>query len=313
MQTDRLKFGTIVVATDLKDTPSLALRYAQAIARLHRSTLVIVHVIDPVGYAFPAGLPEVLAEDRAACAARDELKQIVEDTRRLGIPIHSVATRGTICERILQAVGDHQADLLVLGTRAKTGAGRVALGTIARQLLAKAPCPVLTVSPDAESFLPWAGRWQHVLVATDFSDASLCALGCAHRIARDQLIVLHTMSCGDEHERSYRLERLRFLAPFNESHTVPVEHSVIFGDTSELIEEHARRFHADLVVLGAPANELTEADFHSSTVLKVISLVKCPVLCVPAALSLHTPSLRKQSSYDNSSVNSPVDLPQPSA
>jgi hypothetical protein len=33
-------------------------------------------------------------------------------------------------------------------------------------------------------------------------------------------------------------------------------------------------------VLGAPVNELTPDEFHSSTVLQVISQVSCPVLCV---------------------------------
>lgn len=280
MLTSGLKFGTIVVATDLKDNASSALRYAQAIARLHESTLVIVHVIDPVGYAFPSGAPESLAEDQAA---RDELKRIEEDIRRQRIPIHSVLGSGVICERILQAVSDHHADLLVLGTRAKTEAGRVALGTIARQLLARSPCPVLTVSPDADAFLPWAGRWRHVLVATDFSAASVCALGCAHRLAHEQLIALYAARSHNEHERTLCLERLRFLAPFNESHTVSVDHIVTWGDAGELIGENAARFHADLIVLGSPTNELTEEDFHSSTVLQVISHVTCPVLCVPSA------------------------------
>src|SRR5271156_6369334 len=188
MQTSKLKFGTIVVATDLSDGGSTALRYAQAIARLYESTLVIVHAIDPVGYAFPDGAPEFAAADQAA---REELRKIEEETRREGIPVHSVMETGVIYERILQATLDHHADLLVLGTRAKTGIGRAALGTVARQLLARATCPVLTVPPDAEAYMPCAGRWRYVLVATDFSDASLLALGCAHRIAHAQLVTLH--------------------------------------------------------------------------------------------------------------------------
>jgi nucleotide-binding universal stress UspA family protein len=288
MQTNRLKFETIVVATDLKDTASSALLYAQAIARLHESTLVVVHVVDPVGYAFPGGSPESLAGDQAA---RDELKKIEDDIRRQRIPVHSIVCSGVICERILQTLNDHHADLLVLGTRGKTEAGRVALGTIARQLLAKAPCPVLTVSPDVDACLPWAGRWRHVLVATDFSAASLSALGCAHRIAHEQLIALHAADHPSERESSSCLEQLRFLAPFNESHTVPVEHIVASGDAARLIAEHAGRFHADLVVLGSPANELSEEDFHSSTVLQVISYVQCPVLCVPSARVLSAAGL----------------------
>jgi hypothetical protein len=35
------------------------------------------------------------------------------------------------------------------------------------------------------------------------------------------------------------------------------------------------------VVLGSPENELAEEDFATSTVLQVISKVKCPVLCLP--------------------------------
>ena len=279
MQTNKLKFGTIVVATDLSGAGSTALRYAQGIARQHLATLVVVHVIDPVGYAFPEEAPEFAAADQAA---RDELRSIEDETRREGIAVHSVMATGVIYERILQTALDHDADLLVLGTRARTGIGRAALGTVARQLLARAQSPVLTVPADAEACLPWAGRWRRVLIATNFSTASLTALGCAQGIAHEQLVVLHVPGNNDEHESRRFLEWLRLLAPLDESHTVPVEHVVQSGNAIGLIAENARKFGADLVVLGSPENELAEEDFHSSTVLQVISRVTCPVLCVPA-------------------------------
>ncbi|MBV8116288.1 MAG: universal stress protein [Silvibacterium sp.] len=275
---DRLQFNTIVVATDLTDTASAALRYAKAVALRHKSVLIVVHVIDPVSYAFPEGIPEYAAADQAA---REELKKIEEETRQHGIPIHSVVETGIVFERILQAVEDHNADLLVLGTRAKTGIGRAALGQVARRLLAKAECPVLTVPPDSEAHLPWAGHWRHVLVATDFSAASLSALGHAQRIAYEQLMVVHAADDSTGNECKRYIEQLRFLAPLNESHTLPVEHIVSAGEAGRVIAEHAKRFHADLVVLGSPGVELAEEDFHTSTVLKVISQVECPVLCVP--------------------------------
>jgi len=82
--------------------------------------------------------------------------------------------------------------------------------------------------------------------------------------------------------REPHLERLRFLAPFNESHTVPVEHVVAPGEAGAVIAEQADRMHADLVVLGAPVDELQDEDFATSTVLQVVANVNCPVLCVPA-------------------------------
>lgn len=274
----KLKFKTIAVATDLGDSSSAALRYGRAMARAYGSTLVVVHVIDPLAYAFPKGAPPLLTANAAAAA---ELKKIEEETSASGIAVHSVIESGIVSDRILATLQDYHADLLVLGTRAKTEAGRVALGTIARQLLARSHCPVLTVSPDAIASLPWAGCWRRVLAATDFSPASIRALHCAHQAALRQLILVHVTQGPTTKESSHFLERLRSLAPFNESHTVPVEHFVVVGVAGLLIAEYAEKFGADLVVLGSPENELTEQDFATSTVLQVVSRVKCPVLCLP--------------------------------
>jgi nucleotide-binding universal stress UspA family protein len=288
MTSNILKFRTIAVATDLSDPASAALRYAQAMARMYKAILVVVHVIDPLAYAFPEGAPRYVTANQSAIA---ELRKIEEETSALGIPVHSVIESGIVCDRILQALKDYNADLLVLGTRAKGEAGRVALGTVARQLLAKSRCPILTVSPEAAKSLPWAGCWGRVLAATDFSPASIRALRCAHQVALRQLIVLHAPECAKE---AGCQERLRFLAPLNESHTVPVEHVVAAGNAPERIFEYAQKFAADLVVLGSPESELTEEDFHTSTVLQVVSKVRCPVLCLPLVPTSSSRGLKDQ-------------------
>src|SRR6185437_13361180 len=101
-------------------------------------------------------------------------------------------------------------------------------------------------------------------------------------------LVIHVTGASGSQDRRRSLERLRFLVPFNESHTVPVEHFAVPGEAGTAIAEHANRLHADLVVLGSPLNELKEEDFHSSTVLQVISNVNCPVLCVPPPQAIST-------------------------
>ena len=280
MQVGPLRFQTIAVATDLSEGSSLAFRYAQTVAHQHRSTLVLVHVIDPINYAFPKGVPSSFTSDQFA---REEMRRMEQETLRRGIVVHSVIESGIICERIVQTLVDHHADLLILGTKAKTGAGRMALGTVARQLLAKAPCPILAVPCDADAALHWAGQWRRVLAGTDFSVTSLSALDLAQHITYRQLIVLHVAASSNEHACSEQLERLRFLAPFNESHTIPVNHLVVPGKPEEVIAEYARTFDVDLVVLGSRTKELSAEEFAGSTVLQVISNVSCPVLCVPPA------------------------------
>lgn len=297
--TDNFHFQTILVATDLSQSANSALCYAQTLAHAHRARIVITHVIDPVGYAFPSGLPSSLSAD---AAAREEVRKMEAETRRQGIQVQSEVQSGVICDRILQSVRETHADLLILGTCAHSSAGKAALGAVARQLLARTPCPVLAIpaqtaedaatdstfakaTGEAEIRLPKAGVWPNVLIATDFSIASLEALDYAARVTCDHLTVLHAEPCREPQLGGGCLERLRFLAPFNESHTLPVDHMVKHGEAAQLICAEAKRIHADLVVIGAPGEEFAEQDLSGSTVLQVITGVNCPVLCVPSTLT----------------------------
>lgn len=279
--TPKFLFERIVVAADFSDVACSAKRYAQAIAKAHGARLIIAHIIDPVGFAYPGGEPESIRNDKAA---HEEVLRIENETRSHGIPVHSASESELVCNRIFESVRNNNADLLVLGTKAKTEAGHMALGIVARRLLARTPCPMLMVPADGEKHLFTAGSWRKVLIATDFSLASLEALGYAHRVAYEKLLVVHAMPSVETSDNGSALERLRFLAPFNESHTVPVEHVVTTGDPGRVIAEHARKLGADLVVLGSPVDQLTEEDSGTSTVLQVVSNVDCPVLCVPSTL-----------------------------
>jgi nucleotide-binding universal stress UspA family protein len=104
-------------------------------------------------------------------------------------------------------------------------------------------------------------------------------------LALRQLVLLHVPEGDIQSAAAPCLEQLRFLAPFNESHTVPVEHIVDGGNPADLpadlIRRYVQNYAADLLVLGSPERELAEQDFQSSTVVQVISRVHCPVLCLP--------------------------------
>src|ERR1700691_4968245 len=91
-------FKTIVAAIDFSEESSAALRCAQELARLQHAMLLLIHVIDPVGYAFPSGAPEKVEQDKAA---REELSRIEAEVRQQGIPVHSRVETGIVCERIL--------------------------------------------------------------------------------------------------------------------------------------------------------------------------------------------------------------------
>jgi nucleotide-binding universal stress UspA family protein len=274
----KFPFRTIVAAVDFSEESSAALRCAQELAKQQHAMLLLIHVIDPVGYAFPGGAPSAVDHDKAAKA---ELARIEAEVKSQGIPVHSRVETGIVCERILLSLRDHKAALLVLGTKAVTGAGRTALGLVTRQLLAHSPCPILAVAPDDPKKPQKFGRWQNVMAATDFSAASLSALHYAQRVAGGHLIVLHSARCGRHLQCPNCLERLRFLAPFDEAHGLPVDHTVTGGDPARMIAQIAKKLHPDLIVMGAPSPAHTEHDLEHSTVAAVIAAASIPVLIVP--------------------------------
>ena len=292
----RLPFHTILVAADLTHEGSRALGYAQQIAALHQSTLVVVHTIDPAGYAFPEGVPATAHVDEAARAG---LEAIEQETRAQGIPVHSVMETSVVYDRLLQAAADNRANLLVLGTRAAGKLGRAALGVAARRLVAKAPCPVLTVPPDADTFIESPGRWRRVLVATDFSATSLSALEHAQYVVDSHLAIVHAAGASAGEDRDRYLERLRFLAPSEEPLSYPVEHIVSMGEAGNEIIQHAREFEADLIVLGSPLRDPTPEDIGRSTLLQVIANVSCPVLCIPPAQAASAAEVAKEFAFSH--------------
>jgi nucleotide-binding universal stress UspA family protein len=272
-------FKTIAVATDMSEAGSAAVAYAQGISKTYGSTLILMHVIDPLAYAFPEGAPGMLTANQAA---RAELSKLEEEARQHGIPVHSVLESGVVYERILQSLQDHDADLLILGTRGKTEAGRMALGTVARQLLARTRCPILTVPSRSAAALPWSGGCQRILVATDFLAASIAGLHYARRFTLKELFALHVVEHPEQQEISASQATLRTLLSTEVSNAVSSHPVLAAGNAADVIAEFAGRFGVDMVILGSPVDELSEEDFPSSTVLQVISRVPCPVLCVPA-------------------------------
>ena len=52
---------------------------------------------------------------------------------------------GDPATQIVRVAQETRCDLIVLGTHGRTGLGRLLMGSVAEQVLRKAPCPVLTV------------------------------------------------------------------------------------------------------------------------------------------------------------------------
>lgn len=144
-------YQRILVPVDGSSCSSHGLSEAVTLAKLTGGRIRLVHVIDEPfmalgmgGVASTAGeLLEVVRE-----AARRVLTDAAVVVARAGVPTDDQlldSFDGRVCDLVIKAAEDWNADLVVIGTHGRRGVGRLLLGSDAEQILRLSPVPVLLV------------------------------------------------------------------------------------------------------------------------------------------------------------------------
>jgi nucleotide-binding universal stress UspA family protein len=137
-----LPFKTILFATDFSSTSDVAFTVAAALARDYRARVVALHVIEPVRAGFSEFNSYVGPEEDKGWAL-DKLHAIKSPSPHVTIEYRLL--EGDPAALISEAAAELKADLVVMGTHGRTGFTRLVMGSVAENVLRRAPCPVLTV------------------------------------------------------------------------------------------------------------------------------------------------------------------------
>jgi nucleotide-binding universal stress UspA family protein len=135
-----LPIHTILHPTDFSEHSNVAFRIACSLAQDYHAKLLVFHVapVQMVGaegiIAPPEGYREALLQKLLELQARPAQVQI---EHRL--------VEGEPVDTILRVAQEDRCDVIVLGTHGRTGLGRVLMGSVAEQIVRKAPCPVVAV------------------------------------------------------------------------------------------------------------------------------------------------------------------------
>jgi nucleotide-binding universal stress UspA family protein len=295
---------SVMIATDFSEASEKPLRHALAIARHYKARFYLAHVVSSVGFK----LAGPGASSLAAEAARREARQWEDELVRRGVLAglqHEVIVReGDVWEELEKILAQERIDMLVVGTHARRGLGKLLLGSVAEQIFRHADCLVLTVGPGASPDSPVepARPLRPILFATDFNEGSLHALPYAISYANHfgaKLVLLHVLpaasvgegahrptadAVGDsqEHARADRLRRLETLASQHAKLAVPPEFVVGIGSPSDTIVQVANRFDADAIVMGLRATTHIGAASRLpwAVAYDVVCSSRCPVLTV---------------------------------
>ncbi|MDR4470801.1 MAG: universal stress protein [Nitrospira sp.] len=140
---------TIVVATDFSPTARHAFDTAVSWASRLEARISLLHVIKGAWSAseLAAGAKVLKPLKTAALLKLGRFARLASEA---GFRADVYLATGNPGERILTHCRTHQVDLLVVGAQGRSGLSRTFLGSVADELVRKAPCPVLTINPSVK-------------------------------------------------------------------------------------------------------------------------------------------------------------------
>lgn len=192
--------ATIIVGFDGSPAARSAGRVVRKLVGRSDAQLVLTGVRAPFpSFATPA-LPGVKRVTRSM-VSREEHEQLLAALQRfrdeLGLSNSRVrAEVGARAERLMSVADEEAAQLIVVGTRGQGAARAALLGTVAGDLFANSPVPVLAVPTDAPD-----EELQRIVCGVVDTAESMRAAAAAERLARDlscTLVLVHVVKSGED-------------------------------------------------------------------------------------------------------------------
>jgi len=287
----RVDLRNILICTDFSQTAADAFPYAAELARHFGAKLEVLHVRPPDLYSLVPPQEWSAVSKAADETAREIAEKLLKPYP--GIEHQVVVAEGEIWPALQSELERNKIDLVVIGTRGRTGIAKLVLGSTAEEIFRQAPCAVLTVGPFTPREPQRGGQISDILFATDFSPESMAAAPFAISLAQEyqaRLTLLHVIDDAKAGEfvaptdlvpASERL--LRNLVPPDAELWCEPKCVVERGDSAEKILDVAGRTTADLIVLGVrKPGGVAGAATHLpiATAHKIVSHARCPVLTV---------------------------------
>lgn len=304
-------FRNILFPTDFTPHARAALKYAAAFARSGGGRVVLFSVQSAQVPLNLLTLPQRVLEEQEnvwLLQLRTEVSDLLADPLFAGLEVEPVIVAGEPAPEIARAVREYEIDLVTVVTHGRKGLTRALWGSTAEEIIAEAPCPVLTIRPPQHDFVEYRGsrsevRLNRVLLATNFRPSSTAATQVATHLASQTGAELHAVyAIGDYFEqvsvmfpeggltaltrlRSYVQERMAQLA--RDDGARAITHIAEGRPYAEIVRMAAEK-DVDLIVIGTNvhASLLGGTPVLGSEIERVVRNAPCPVLCVPASKAL---------------------------
>jgi nucleotide-binding universal stress UspA family protein len=292
-----LPLRTVLVAADFSESSREAFRFACSLSREGTTSVLVFHVVEPRSVAEqPVYLGDRTVHFTAAPPDRAHLEALRERLREAYVPERAIdveyrVKEGHPVEELLRLEQDPGWDLIVLGTRGRTGLRHLLAGSVAEKVLRGARCPVLALRSRVQH--AQSAPISTVLHPTDFSELSRSALKVSRELARDlgaRLVLLHiaTPEVGfpevgpfevAQQEDRDTLEDMRAQLDGPDLKE-PIEVEAVRGEVVPEILRAAETRGCDLIVMGTHGRTGLSRLLMGGVAEAVLRRAPCPVLIV---------------------------------
>ncbi|HOW55796.1 MAG TPA: universal stress protein [Syntrophorhabdaceae bacterium] len=144
-----LKPTKILVPTDFSEYSDKALQQGIDIARQYRAQVYLVHVTPGdfhrvvVDYAIPEEMIESIEAKQQAIATESLKTQLAKFEKAREVEVFPRIRKGIAHEELLREEKEKGIDLIVIASLGRTGLAKYLIGSVARNVLKNAVCPVL--------------------------------------------------------------------------------------------------------------------------------------------------------------------------
>lgn len=148
---DKIQIRKVLVPIDGSEHSIKAAKYATRIAKVDNAELFCIHVITPgipYGYATPAASTVHQYDEEIKDKINswfDEVRNIAKNECIPDVKTDIFVDVKSVIDSILDYATTKEIDLIVVGTKGRTGLKRLLMGSIAIGILHHAQCPVLLV------------------------------------------------------------------------------------------------------------------------------------------------------------------------
>jgi len=285
----------VLLVTDGSEFSEEAIKEALHLAKICSSKLYILEVIE-MNTEFIAFAPQLV--EKAEEKAKKHLELVKTKASQEGVECEIIVHEGEQpYHYIVDEAEKKRVDVIVMGTRGRTGLKRLIMGSVTAKVIGQAPCNVIVVPLNAKI------NFKNILIATDGSKYSNAAASQAIAMAKKSgahLIAVSVSPSGllspldivqsemqqeliAEEELKEAEKNVRYVKDIAGKEGLDVTGLVLAGKPYDAIIDTAKKKDVDLIVIGSHGRSGLERLFMGGVAERVVILSPCAVLVVKIA------------------------------